>query len=536
MVFELLGSAFVKQIAELIASSTISLLSSGNRRKQQNNAIFEALDQAVSEYRSLTATSIDRLPPVSDKRLFDELIKVLPFGNQYHRPNLQLIADIWRESIQTKHESEFPSYLDMKSEAKKFIGLFERSLGLSDEFRGAYTASNIADISDNLPDPLPGIQEEPTGAIPDYSNFILDKTEGFVGRDYLVDRIDAFSRNNPKGGYIRVTGDPGIGKTSFAAHLAQKFGYVHHFNILAEGANGPAALFRSLCAQLIRINQLQGSRFPPIDAGAEDLRRTLQEVHNKTRKPVFLVIDALDEMRKPAPGQNTGGLPSYFPEGTFFIVTHRRQDRNVRLRHEHAEEFLDISRDQAWNERDIRTYLEAACKRPQVARFLETNSSNPSTFVDELAEKSEGNFMYLKWVLADIEAGLYDASNINTLPRGLGGYFEGLWDRLQSDNHDDWLDFKLPVLAVLASHDGPISLRNILKFSGSLQPTDQPRLARLLSEDWNQYLYSPSITIDGKATDFYRLYHHSFKEFIASKKEVGAAIEIFERVIAAMLV
>jgi hypothetical protein len=51
-------------------------------------------------------------------------------------------------------------------------------------------------------------------------------------------------------------------------------------------------------------------------------------------------------------------------------------------------------------------------------------------FVTQLANKSENNFMYLKYVLPDIKNGKYKDLSIESLPQGLQAYYEDHWRRM----------------------------------------------------------------------------------------------------------
>ena len=90
--------------------------------------------------------------------------------------------------------------------------------------------------------PLP-IQHQ----IRDYTRLIQEKTQGFVGRQFVFDGLDRFLSDNPRGYYF-IRGDPGIGKTASLAQMVKTRGYVHHFNVRAEGINKSDAFLRNVCA------------------------------------------------------------------------------------------------------------------------------------------------------------------------------------------------------------------------------------------------------------------------------------------------
>ena len=59
---------------------------------------------------------------------------------------------------------------------------------------------------------LKAIQQTTPKNVPtQFQSLIADKTEEFVGREYVFGAIEAFIANNSKG-YFTIIGDPGLGK------------------------------------------------------------------------------------------------------------------------------------------------------------------------------------------------------------------------------------------------------------------------------------------------------------------------------------
>ncbi len=60
-------------------------------------------------------------------------------------------------------------------------------------------------------------------AIFDFSDHIVDRTSGFIGRTFFFDHVDELISHHHRG-YIRIKGEPGIGKSAFAAQLVKQKG------------------------------------------------------------------------------------------------------------------------------------------------------------------------------------------------------------------------------------------------------------------------------------------------------------------------
>jgi hypothetical protein len=86
----------------------------------------------------------------------------------------------------------------------------------------------------------------------DYRSFIAQTTQGFVGREWLRAHVDAFLQAADRRTFL-LSGEPGLGKTAFLAHLVAQRDYVHHF-ISARDLNwlSPEAFAQSVGAQLAR--------------------------------------------------------------------------------------------------------------------------------------------------------------------------------------------------------------------------------------------------------------------------------------------
>ena len=89
-----------------------------------------------------------------------------------------------------------------------------------------------------------------------------EKTREFVGRQFIFEEISAFLASHERG-YFLLLGDPGIGKSAIMAELVKDHGWIHHFNIRAEGINKTSDFLGNICAQLIANYRLNYSMLPP---------------------------------------------------------------------------------------------------------------------------------------------------------------------------------------------------------------------------------------------------------------------------------
>lgn len=357
------------------------------------------------------------------------------------------------------------------------------------------------------------------GDITDSSALVQTKTEGFVGRRWVFEAIDRFTREESRG-YFIVRGEPGIGKTSLIAEMVRREKAVHHFNIQSAGIRTPQQFLRNVCAQLIATYGLDYSSLPA-DAteGSAFLTVLLGKVAGRLRpaEKALLLIDALDESDLGAltPGANALYLPSILPPSVYLVLTTRFKDLPLRIESRLGQ--LDIRQDLPENLEDIREYVENHLPHSGVRTYLASQGLDETTFVTDMVGKSQGNFMYLHHVLPEIETGAFQQRPIASLPEGLENYYEDHWKRMRAQKGEDWFHQQLPVLVALTAVKEPISIDLVGRFSGLL---DRRRVRPVL-EEWAQFLYvAKEMDEAGRPRKLYRLYHASFFDFIAAKEPV----------------
>lgn len=369
------------------------------------------------------------------------------------------------------------------------------------------------------PPKAPSTAPEIHKKILDFRRLIVQKTRGFVGREWLFQAIQGFIERESSG-YVLILGDPGIGKTSLLAEMVRRDGAPHHFNLRSEGIQSPEQFLPSLCAQLIAKLRLGDSSLPPeVARDSAVLNSLLDRAAAKLRprgEKLLLLVDALDEADSRAilPGANTLYLPTDLPDCVFVVVTSRRGGYKLELRC--PEHVIDLQTESAHNFADVRLFAESWLTHPGILCYLEAQGLAPSDFVDELVERSEGNFMYLHYVLPEIEHGGYATRSFATLPVGLARYYDDLWGRMRDGDKAAWFDFKLPVLVALTIAREPISIDLISDFTGIDR---RARIQEVLAE-WSPFLQAVVVQEGEERQARYRLYHESFHDFIADKDQV----------------
>ena len=332
---------------------------------------------------------------------------------------------------------------------------------------------------------------------------IADKTEGFVGRQFVFDAFDEFLQKN-KSGYFVIQGEPGIGKTALLAQLVKTRGYPHHFNVVQDNVRTPRQFLANACAQIIARYDLPHDYLP--EDATEDsnflVQCLVEAVAKPQNRPVVLVVDALDEserLRLP-PRVNALYLPLSLPEGAYIVVTSRPlDDLKIQVTNQ---QLLFLEPDSEGNMLDIRTYIENYMQSDErlVPRLTERGDT-----VDTLVKKSEGNFIYLRHVLPAIAEGKFKKDTVDELPQGLRAYYRGHWNQMQIAEPDEFDDLYAPIACMLAVLHEPVTVDQLHKWTKK----DTAKIRRAIAQ-WREFLEEE--VVDG--VHKFRVYHTSFQDFL----------------------
>ncbi|MEC4819974.1 MAG: ATP-binding protein [Scytonema sp. PMC 1069.18] len=264
---------------------------------------------------------------------------------------------------------------------------------------------------------------------------------------------------------------------------------------------------KGVCRQLIERYELDYDPLPTnTTRDGEFLGQLLDEVAQKRDgEAVIIAVDALDEVDAASyrDAANILYLPAYLPDGVYFILT-RRRGVEVPLTSFAPIQTLNLLDLQTDSERDVRTYIgNRVNSSSNLRQQIDVRRETITEFTDKIVEKSETNFMYLRYVLLDIESGLYRDLTLEQFPQGLQGYYEFHWRRMGM-TADPLPVEKIKIVYILGEVREPVSRRKICDFSGEDENTVQQVL-----KQWEQFLHELM-----KEEKRYSVYHASFRDFL----------------------
>ncbi|MEG4530672.1 ATP-binding protein [Microcoleus sp. D2_18a_D3] len=344
---------------------------------------------------------------------------------------------------------------------------------------------------------------------------IQDRTQDFTGRQFVFEAIIEFLQKKPKG-YFVLEADPGVGKTSIMAKLVllMKRRCVVHFNSQSQGTVKAKQFLENACTQLIQAFKLDYPKLPEnATTDGNFLSRLLGEVSPKLGgKKLVFVVDALDEvdLSDQGRGSNVLYLPDALPDNVYFIVSKRPESLPLPIY-----QPFDLMQYSAESLADVKVYIDKRTSNSaSIQNWINRQNLQREQFVAAVAEKSQNNFMYLRYVLNDIDSGKYSDVNLQDLPRELEGYYEKHWARMEMAVRDRELRRrKLKVIYLLTKTRKPVSCDILADFAEE----DALDVQEVL-DDWEQFLRR-----SGDSPPDYSIYHASFQRFLHRKDVVQKA-------------
>jgi hypothetical protein len=360
------------------------------------------------------------------------------------------------------------------------------------------------------------------GYLRDQTSLIAEHTREFVGREFVADRIREVIEA-ADAAYCHILAYPGVGKTALMAELIRAGNYVHHFNVRTSGVVSPRMFLGNACTRLIAKYQLGDAALPDrafTDGGY--LYELLDRAAASRRgEKIVIAVDGLDESdtRELLPGTNPLYLPAELPSGVIVLVTSRPAGQPAgtdewlpwKIRAGCAQVVIPIRHLGDENMADIARYLRRWAGRPDIVEYKRRYGYDDGAFVTQLARLSEGNFMYLHYMLPAIASGELRDRELPDLPLGLHAYYSDHLARMRDEDDRLWYDYRLPVIgAFKLVRDRPLTAAEIALIS------DIGNVAAVKDtlRQWSAFVVPETVLEDGVPRTAYRIYHSSFAEFL----------------------
>jgi Domain of unknown function (DUF4062)/AAA ATPase domain len=359
-----------------------------------------------------------------------------------------------------------------------------------------------------------------------FENYIIERSKDFVGRQFVFDALDNFIATE-ESGYFIIEGDPGIGKTALMAQLVKHRSYLYYFNIRLQSITEVKLFLHNICVQLINLLQLRNISIPEKQKESEKvfengslLNNCLLEASRKLEadERFVLVIDALDEADKPEQGGNLLCLPENLPKGVFVVATNRH-NHFIPLQTSRQKGFI-LRHDSPENIEDIRNYLYYYIQDEQFQQRLQSLHMKPEDFTGRMLTLSEGNFMYLHYVLPAIKDETFHLDILNELPKGLEAYYHFHWQKMREQDTEKFDRLIKPVVCVLAAIEEDVSIDKIAEITN----IEYGHVLYVIRK-WREFLHEKKTN----GIRYYRIYHSTFQKFL--EEEVDSGLRPYRKMI-----
>jgi hypothetical protein len=336
------------------------------------------------------------------------------------------------------------------------------------------------------------------------------QVERFTGREWLLESLDQFFDDHDRG-HVIVQADAGLGKTALAARLAYLRRWPCHFTRYGNGSVGSIAL-SNLSAQLIakyELSDFAPQGILPETAGEpgwfEQVLGAAAAAALAGNSYVVIVVDGLDEAEAVS-GALPLGLPVLLPRGAFIVATCRTGTDLLALRQPYR--VLEIKPRNRRNTADLERFLhKVLADDAELALLLSAAGVTADAVGAPLLNRCSGVWIYLRYVLSELRAGLRSVEDIDSLPGDLSTFYTQ--SLLAGRRDPEWAQLQLPLLATLAVAAEPLPVAILTRLAG-LQ--DQHSVQVLCGGRLLPFLAVTSGEADGLLR--YSVYHASLREFL----------------------
>jgi len=328
----------------------------------------------------------------------------------------------------------------------------------------------------------------------DFGLFIASKRLGFIGRDWLFQKIERWLTNGTDQALL-ILADYGVGKSALVGELIRRNPHsavvAHHCcQYDTHETLDPAQFVWSIAAQLAQALPAYAARVESepalqksLDEAGKDAASSfdravagpLGRIEPPRGGPIYIVIDALDEALEfdGAQGrQKTRHIVELLASRTerlprwLRILATSRNRWEVTARISGAFSTTIIDAEDQHNIDDLRNYVRARAAAGVLGQKLATALMCADTLAETITKKSGGKFLYAALVLNGLEHERFTVADIDHLPPGMDGFYLDAFERRFAEAKQDYDTLTGPVLGLLAVARGHINAADLAEVLG----------------------------------------------------------------------
>jgi len=308
---------------------------------------------------------------------------------------------------------------------------------------------------------------QPISFSADISRLLRD----FTGRKWVFSAVDNWLADPLGSRLFWLTGAPGVGKSAISAWLRDHYRQIaafHFCDIYSEEKRDPCKLVRSLAYQL-------STQLPDYEErlGNLSLGEIVQEYHEaytlfdklivqpladnfpEPDRTLVLLIDALDEAtwnQHNEIAQLLARCVGKIPPWLRFFVT-SRPEPEITIPFQAFDPFV-LDTATAENLDDLSCFIRQC--HPEI----------DSAALQTLIDRSEGVFLYLRYVSEEIYAGNMSLDHPDEFPRGLGEIYASFFERQFGSDLEFYRNTIRPLLCVVLASFESLNLKMLRQLLG----------------------------------------------------------------------
>ena len=349
----------------------------------------------------------------------------------------------------------------------------------------------------------------------DYSSDIKYYLPSFIGRKWLIEDFDRWMRDENASRIYLLTGLPGIGKTAIAIKTIQQYNNIAAYHLIRRGDSEKTSLRRAICSIAFQLSKQLSDYFELLSR--VDIYRELNRCNdsalfevlitnlllacNNRNEPVVIVIDAMDESISSYSSEFTWFIANVIgklPKWVRFFLTSRPEDAvllPLQAYHPHILNPASVE-----NNNDIRAYIKK--------RLKDNYGDGVAIDIDAIAQKSEGIFLYAKYVCDEMLPDDISDFVPEELPVGIGAVYYDFFSR----NYPDIKAYRQavrPILDVLSVQVEPLSVEMLAECTN------------MNTDDIEDFLTDFHVFFTLDAGRRIRPFHSSLIDWLSDKKLSG---------------
>ena len=380
----------------------------------------------------------------------------------------------------------------------------------------------------------------------DFGDFINSSNAEFIGRQWLYQEMESLLEHTNKRGVI-ITGNPGSGKSAFLSHLlcsrtssphihGRILGYhfcMHFDRGTQSGAKFVRNLANMIAWRIAEYGQLISTDLfvrrvlykectqDPEWCFEQGILTPLKKLQQQRTEPWYVVIDALDECANDK-AEILNMLKSKllrFPKWLKLIVSSRNVSTIIASLD--GLQRIELRSEDERNRNDIDTYLslkvfslkESIIHRIKTTLKIKDNEAPSQKIVAVLAEKSQGNFQFVKVVL-DLWLASAESFTWDTIPTTSDSSYQLYFERKYGAPES--FQSLRQIFEVLVAAYTPLKIHEM----HSLLRLDNPTLD--LEYEFMPKLEQVSLFLwHGSGDGLIQIYHTSLSEWLTSEDNKG---------------